>query len=144
MPVPGIGSKLALLNRNGLLVIEESLVNRSVVAIRGRAGDEFPSDHGAGAGLVLDDHGLLPFLRQPVGERPGQAVHSASGRIRHDDSDQTGGKILRLRQRRQQSDKQRGGDGAKENHGWSSKESDKRSHSGLSSGNAGAVIIPVP
>ena len=94
--------------------------------------------------LVLDDHGLLPFFRQPVGERPGQAVHSAPGRIRHDDSDQPGGKVLRLRQRRRQSDKQRRGDGAKDNHGWSSKWSDERSHNGLSSGNAGAVIIPVP
>src|SRR4051812_27437556 len=49
--------------------------------------DLFGTDVSGGARAVLDDNGLAPFARQPVGDNPRNRVGGSSGRKWNDDFD---------------------------------------------------------
>ncbi len=58
----------------------------------------------AGAGAVLDDDRLPPFLRQEIGDDARHGVGGAAGRERHDDLHGAGRIILRGDAARQRDD----------------------------------------
>ncbi len=66
------------------------------VAVGIGLGDDFGADIAAGAGVVLDDHRLPPFARQPIGDDARHDVGGAAGRKRHHDLDRVRRIILRL------------------------------------------------
>ena len=73
------------------------------VAVRLRLGDRLGADIAASAGAVVDDDGLAPLSRQPVGEDARHHVCGASRGVRHHDPDDPVGEILgagRERERR--------------------------------------------
>ncbi|MNL09214.1 hypothetical protein D3C87_1299660 [compost metagenome] len=75
------------------------------VAVGRSLGDVLRRDHGAGAGLVLHQHGLAQALVQPLGEQARHDVGRAAGRERHDERDGLG----RVGLRRGSSARQSGG-----------------------------------
>ncbi len=71
------------------------------VAVGLGLGDVFRADDGAGAGLVLDDHGAAELLGHLLRERARDDVGAAAGRERHDDPGHLAGEIGGARCRRQ-------------------------------------------
>ena len=57
------------------------------VAVGGRLGDDRGADHGALAGLVVDDDGLAELLAEILGDHARHDVGGAAGRIGHDELD---------------------------------------------------------
>src|SRR5262249_37844485 len=66
-------------------------------------------DIAAGAGLVVDDDRVAPFLRQFGAERPRQDIDAGPGRVRHDDRDRAAG-VLALGRSERDCSQHRDGD----------------------------------
>ena len=85
--------------------VGQRLVQMLVGGVRGVGGDEHGiavgrgarggrADHGAGAGLVLDHHGLAGLLRDALADGAPDLVGGAAGREGHDEGDGLGGEGL--------------------------------------------------
>jgi hypothetical protein len=67
--------------------------NQDCVAVSRGLRHESVADRSARAGLVLDDHGLVPCFLQLLGDGARECVRRAAGRIRHDELD----RLVRVR-----------------------------------------------
>jgi hypothetical protein len=79
------------------------------VAVGRRLGYRVDADHGAGAGLVLHQHGGAELLRQLLGEQARIGIGQPAGREGHHDADLPRRELRALRVRRRHEEHRGGG-----------------------------------
>ena len=86
--------------------VAQPIADAQRIAVRRRACRTGDADAAAGAGDILDHHGLAELSREIIGKDSRDGVGDAAGRHRHDDGDGTG--RINLRAGKSRKDRQRG------------------------------------